>query len=129
MGTFNDHPRGVQPSGWKRGTLKGDDMVCSIWRHIAVRENGDGLANRPEHKVKRAGFKFGIGRELYTAPFIWIPSDKCNIKQLGNKYTCYDRFKVAKMAVSEDETGKRRISGIRIVEERTGRIVYSWKES
>lgn len=78
---------------------------------------------------KRAGFAWGIGRELYESPFIWIPSDKCNIKQLGNKYTCYDRFKVAKMAVSEDETGKRRISGIRIVEERTGRIVYSWKES
>lgn len=104
-------------------------MVCSIWRHIAVRKNGDGLATRPEHKVKRACFKLGIGRELYESPFIWIPSDKCNIKQLGNKYTCYDRFKVAKMAVSEDETGKRRISGIRIVEERTGRIVYSWKES
>ena len=29
---------------------------------------------------KRAGFNWGIGRELYTAPFIWIPAEKCEIK-------------------------------------------------
>ncbi len=129
MGTFNDHPRGVQPSGWKRGTLKGDDMVCSIWRHIAVRENGGGIANRPEHKVKRSGFKFGIGRELYTAPFIWVNSDRCNLVQRSNGYTCNDRFKVAKIAIEENpETGRRKITGIRIVNEKTGQIVFSWKE-
>lgn len=29
---------------------------------------------------KRAGFNWGIGRELYTAPFIWIPAE--NLKTL-----------------------------------------------
>ena len=34
---------------------------------------------------KRAGFNWGIGRELYTSPFIWIPSTKCTIKDSGRK--------------------------------------------
>lgn len=42
---------------------------------------------------KRACFNWGIGRELYTAPFIWIPSDKCKIE--GKK--CFDRFKVVEI--------------------------------
>ena len=39
---------------------------------------------------KRAGFKWGIGRELYTAPFIWIKATDCNIKD-GK---CHDAFYV-----------------------------------
>lgn len=69
-----------------------------------------------------------IGRELYNSPFIWIPNDKCQIVQKNNGWSCYDRFSVAKMAVSEDETGRRWVSGIRIVNEKSGRIVFSWKE-
>ena len=90
---------------------------------------GTGVANRPEHKVKRACFKHGIGRELYESPFIWIPSDKCNIVNNKGRFTCYDRFKVAKVAIAENpESGKRRVSGIRIINEKTGQIVFSWKE-
>lgn len=128
MGTFNDHPRGVQPSGWKRGTPKGDDMVCSIWKHIAVRKNGDGLANRPEHKVKRACFKLGIGRELYTAPRIWIyaqnrdGSANCNIKQGQNgKYQCYDEFSVERIDIRDHE-----ILYVSVRNDSTGRVVYTW---
>ena len=50
---------------------------------------------------KRACFNWGIGRELYTAPFIWIPSDKCEIKESGRQdskgnkvLTCFDKFYV-----------------------------------
>lgn len=104
-------------------------MVCSIWKHIAVRKNGDGLANRLEHKVKRACSKWGIGRCLYTAPFIWVNADKCNLIPKGNGYTCNDRFMVAKIKIDENpETGRRRITGIRIVNEKTGQIAFSWKE-
>ena len=97
-------------------------MVCSIWKHIAVRKNGDGLANRPEHKVKRASFKWGIGRELYTAPFIWIRSDACTIKQGNNgKFVCFDRFAVSDCAVVD-----HKIMYLEIVNERTGAVVYHW---
>lgn len=78
---------------------------------------------------KRAGFAWGIGRELYSAPFIWVPSTKCNLSQRGNKWTCYDKFKVAKIAIEANEYGRKRITGIRIVEEKTGNIVFSWRES
>lgn len=44
---------------------------------------------------KRACFNWGIGRELYTAPFIWIPADKCDIN--GGK--CYDKFAIEKIII------------------------------
>lgn len=47
---------------------------------------------------KRACFNWGIGRELYTAPFIWIPADKCKIE---NK-RCYDKFRVVEIGYNED---------------------------
>lgn len=80
--------------------------------------------------IKRSGFAWGIGRCLYTAPFIWVNSDKCNLIPRGNGFTCNDRFKVAKIQIDESpETGRRRITGIRIVNEKTGQIVFSWKEN
>lgn len=48
---------------------------------------------------KRAGFSWGIGRELYTAPFIWIPKEKCNIKGTA----CYDRFHVEKIVIEDKQ--------------------------
>ena len=50
-------------------------------------EKEKGLAS---DSFKRACFNWGIGRELYTAPFIWIPIEKCRIEN-GK---CYDRFSV-----------------------------------
>jgi hypothetical protein len=41
---------------------------------------------------KRACFNWGIGRELYTAPFIWIPSTKCTIEEKNGKYVCENIF-------------------------------------
>ena len=97
-------------------------MVCSIWKHIAVRKNGDGLANRPEHKVKRACFKIGIGRELYTAPRIWVYSDKCTMKQLQNgRYQCFDSFSVSSITVED-----HRIEQLEIVNDGTGQVVFQW---
>ena len=51
---------------------------------------------------KRACFNWGIGRELYSAPFIWIPAERCNIKQSGNKYICNDKFRVEKITYDDD---------------------------
>lgn len=49
---------------------------------------------------KRAGFKWGIGRPLYTAPFIWVPAELCNIRTGRNgKPTCYDHFRVEKVRI------------------------------
>ena len=39
------------------------------------------LAGLPSDSFKRACFNWGIGRELYTAPFIWIPADRTEIQR------------------------------------------------
>lgn len=48
---------------------------------------------------KRACFNWGIGRELYTAPFIWVNSTDCSIKD-GK---CFDRFSVK--SIGYDKNG------------------------
>lgn len=61
-------------------------------------EKEKGLAS---DSFKRACFNWGIGRELYTAPFIWIPSDKCAIAEKNGKYTCNDKFEVEKIVIKD----------------------------
>lgn len=43
---------------------------------------------------KRACFKWGIGKELYTAPLIYIPEAKIKKWSEGNKRSPKDRFRV-----------------------------------
>lgn len=56
---------------------------------------------------KRACFNWGIGRELYTAPFIWINKGDVQVKeseyQGKKKYTTYDKFRVSQMVVEDGE--------------------------
>lgn len=73
---------------------------------------------------KRACFKWGVGRELYTAPFIWIRGDKVAItKGKSGQWTCTEKFQVAKIAIYDG-----RITGLRIVDS-AGAVVFSWEES
>ena len=60
---------------------------------------------------KRACFTWGIGRELYTAPYIWIPSEYVEIftNSKGKKAT-NDKFIVSK--IEYDSHGK--INGLAI---------------
>lgn len=67
--------------------------------------------------LKRAGFLWGIGRELYTAPFIWIKAEDCNI----TNGKCYDTF-----AVDAMEVVNGRITALTITNEKTHRVVYRW---
>ena len=71
---------------------------------------------------KRACFNWGIGRELYTAPFIWIPAGKCKIVDGNNgKKTTYDRFYVK--AIGYDDAGN--INKLTIANEKTNVIVFA----
>ena len=74
---------------------------------------------------KRACFNFGIGRELYTAPFIWIPSTLCEIKKNDDgKYTCYDRFEVSEIGYDE----KRNINKLVIINPKSMVEVFRFGE-
>ena len=49
---------------------------------------------------KRACFNLGIGRELYTAPFIWIDKGKYReARDKNGKPTTYDKFKVKEISI------------------------------
>lgn len=80
-------------------------------------EKEKGLAS---DSFKRACFNWGIGRELYTSPFIWISSALCTITPKGDKYTTYDNFRVKKIGYSE--TGE--INSLVIVNAKTNKVVY-----
>lgn len=70
---------------------------------------------------KRACFNWGIGRELYTAPFIWISSDNCNMKNNNGKWTTYDRFAVDSITIEN-----KRITGLSIKNTKTGELVFTY---
>ena len=85
-----------------------DDVCLWVWKWDAGTEsNTEAEKGRASDAFKRAGFKWGIGRELYTAPRIWISADKCNIKDRK----CYDTFTVEKIVYND----KQEISGLSIL--------------
>ena len=52
---------------------------------------------------KRACVNWGIGRELYTAPFIYISADSVKIeKNEKGKYYTYDKFQVEAIKYNEN---------------------------
>lgn len=89
-----------------------------VWKaDCGTESNTEAEKGEASDSFKRACVNWGIGRELYTAPFIWVPADKCTIKDTGKKdkygkpiYACYDKFAVEKIAIEN-----KRITGISIV--------------
>ena len=84
---------------------------------------GDKEKGEASDAFKRAGFKWGIGIELYTSPFIWIGSDKCNIKTVNGKVSCNDKFIVEKI-----KTENKQIVGLAIKNETTNTRVFVYNK-
>lgn len=95
-----------------------------VWKQdVGVESYTEKEKGEASDSFKRACFNWGIGRELYSAPFIWITPDKCNIQQGQNgKNVCYDRFKVTLIGYDDDGN----ISQLSIVNGKTGNEVYSF---
>ena len=68
---------------------------------------------------KRACFNWGIGRELYTAPFIWVNASLVKVEQANGKYVCKDSF-----SVEEIDYIDRKITRLTIVN-KEGQAVYT----
>ena len=83
---------------------------------------GDKEKGEASDAFKRAGFKWGIGIELYTSPFIYIPVDRCDIKPYKDKYITYDKFQVEAIEITNKE-----ITGLAIKNQK-GVRVFSWKK-
>ena len=84
---------------------------------------GDKEKGEASDSFKRAGFKWNIGIELYTSPFIWISADKCNIKDNKGKKVCYDKFEVEAIQITDKE-----ITGLAIKNLTTNQRVYLYKK-
>lgn len=72
---------------------------CGIESAFGDKEKGEA-----SDAFKRAGFKWGIGVELYNSPFIWIPAEKCKkLQQNNGKYVCRDKFEVEAIEIKDKE--------------------------
>lgn len=122
--------------GWQRKhELIDGQLFCSvgvynesvgewIWKQdVGTESYTEKEKGRASDSFKRACFNLGIGRELYTAPFIWIPAEACRIVPKGDGFTTYDRFEV--MEIGYDE--KRRINRLKITNK--GAVVYALNKS
>lgn len=127
------------PMGWKRLHQEiGGNLYCtvSVWdegkkqwiekQDVGLMGNIGKEKSQASDSFKRACFNWGIGRELYTAPFIWIPADKAGIyvKDIENgkkKYCTNEQFRVA----SIDYTREREIR-VLFIEDSRSHIVYTY---
>lgn len=112
----------VGPYNWKREHSR-DNANCtvSIWdddkkewiskEDVGTASNTEAEKGLASDSFKRSCVNFGIGRELYSAPFCWIPKDKYTPVQKNGKWTTYDRFQVANISYDEN----RRINGLKII--------------
>ena len=124
--------------GWQRThQLIGDRLYCTIeiwddekkqWvakQDVGTESNTEKEKGQASDSFKRAGFNVGIGRELYTAPFIWVPADRMTISKKTDytgKERLYtnDKFEVAE--IGYDDNGE--INKLKIVNEKTKAVVY-----
>lgn len=96
-----------------------------IWRwNVGTESNVEAEKGKASDGQKRAGFLWGIGTELYSAPDITIfpRNGNVEIKTANGKASCYEKFKVVSISYDDAE----RISGLEIACERTGEVIYKY---
>ena len=88
--------------------------------------NTEAQKGEASDSFKRACFNWGIGRELYTSPFIWINKADCGIIESdrnGRKtYSCYDSFEVEKIKIEN-----KKIVGLAIKNATSGKRCFVWQ--
>ena len=116
----------VGPYNWQR-THSRDNANCtvSLWddekkqwiskEDTGTESNTEAEKGLASDSFKRACFNWGIGRELYTAPFIWIDASMCNL----TNGKCYDKFEVADIKIED-----KKIVYLQIINEKTGKVVF-----
>ena len=126
----------VGAMNWQRcHTRDNANCIVSLWdekkqQWISKEDTGTESNTEKEKGLasdsfKRACFNWGIGRELYTAPFVWIEAENCTSlkqKQNGN-WQCYDNFFVSKIVIE-----KKRIVALAIKNAKTGKFVFIWQD-
>lgn len=104
----------VGQMGWKREHVRDNaNCIVSLWdkdkkQWISKEDTGTesftekakGLAS---DSFKRACFNWGIGRELYTAPFIWINAVQGEVfKKTDGKFSSYAKMRLQTINYKEN---------------------------
>lgn len=105
------------------------DYADWVWKQdVGTESNTEAEKGQASDSFKRACVNWGIGRELYTAPFIWIKAKDCTIKENGTdrngkkRFACYDKFMVSKI----DYNDRREIVSLEIINRSTGNVCYTY---
>ena len=126
----------VGPMNWMRHHCRDNaNCIVSIWdegKQMWVDKEDTGTESNTEKEkglasdsFKRACFNWGIGRELYTAPFIWIKAEDCTAlkKNDAGRVQCFDSFYVEKIAIEN-----KRIVGLAIKNAKSGKRCFVWQD-
>jgi hypothetical protein len=124
----------VGPMNWMRSHARENaNCIVSIWdekKQMWISKEDTGTESNTEKEkglasdsFKRACFNWGIGRELYTSPFIWIKPQDCTIKEFGGKLKCFDSFEVQKILIEN-----KRIVAIAIKNTSTKKTCFVWQD-
>lgn len=121
----------VGPLNWKREhTRDNQNCIVSIYdedkkewvgkEDVGSESNTEAEKGLASDSFKRACVNWGIGRELYTAPFIWVKAENCKIQKYGERFKCFDTFKVVKLTYKKNGD----IDGLCIANEKTNQNVF-----
>ena len=117
----------VGAMNWQRHHNRDNaNCIVSIWdseKNQWVEKEDTGTESRTEKEkglasdsFKRACFNWGIGRELYTAPNMFVlAKDLSTLKEENGRYTCRDAFEVTDIQYID-----RNICYVRIRNRKTG---------
>jgi len=114
---------------WKREhTRDNHNCVVSVWdddkqqwvskEDVGSESNTEAEKGLASDSFKRACVNWGIGRELYTAPFIWVKGDYVTITEYNGKFRCNDKFIVEKITYTDNGD----IDGLSIITEKGARV-------
>lgn len=122
----------VTPMNWKRShTRENANCIVSLWdesKEQWVSKEDTGTESNTEKEkglasdsFKRACFNWGIGRELYTAPFIWVSAADCTALKQNDRGTwqCSDKFEVSAIVIEN-----KRITSLTIVNAKSRSVVF-----
>ena len=129
----------VGPFNWQRDhkELKGNmyagisifDEKKGIWVtkwDCGAESNTEAEKGEASDSFKRAGFNWGIGRELYTSPFVWFKSEQLKTLYQDDKtkkWKCTDSFSVEAVEYVENK-----MSYLKVVDNKS-KEVFVWGRS
>lgn len=123
----------VTPERWQRRHVR-DNANCIVsiyfpdvgWvdkEDTGTESNTEAQKGLASDSFKRACVNWGIGRELYTSPFIWISAQQGDVDEYKGKYRLAPSVKLSVSEIGYDD--KRRINKLVIVDNK-GNTRYSF---